>query len=110
MFVMTEIQVKNKENDGNTRYNKYFPYKCSNLLEFANLHNDGNTIHYIHGRCEMLDKKFLGQEIKKQRRSLGYTQSEVSVATKLSRNYISDIENGRYSPSVDSLSKIAIFF
>jgi transcriptional regulator with XRE-family HTH domain len=36
------------------------------------------------------------------------TQGSVSRITGLSRNYISDIENGRYMPSIDSLSRIAI--
>jgi transcriptional regulator with XRE-family HTH domain len=57
----------------------------------------------------MLDKKTLGKLIQHKRKELGITQTQVSEATELSRNYISDIENGRYKPSVDSLSKIAIF-
>jgi transcriptional regulator with XRE-family HTH domain len=56
----------------------------------------------------MLDKKTLGAIIKKKRNEIGMTQDQLSSATKLSRNYISDIENGRYMPSLNSLSKIAI--
>lgn len=54
-----------------------------------------------------LKKKFVGATIKKQRKNSNLTQADVSEATGLSRNYISDIEGGRYMPSVDALSKIA---
>ncbi|MGG4011452.1 helix-turn-helix domain-containing protein [Bacillus smithii] len=56
----------------------------------------------------MLDKKTLGQIIKSKRNEIGMTQDQLSSATRLSRNYISDIENGRYMPSINSLSRIAI--
>ncbi len=55
----------------------------------------------------MLDKKTLGMLIKKKRKEKGMKQIQMSEVTKLSRNYISDIENGRYTPSVEALSKIA---
>ncbi|WP_434169122.1 helix-turn-helix domain-containing protein [Peribacillus frigoritolerans] len=57
----------------------------------------------------MLDMKSFGKIIQKKRKELGFTQTQVSEATELSRNYISDIENGRYTPSIDSLSKIAVY-
>jgi transcriptional regulator with XRE-family HTH domain len=56
----------------------------------------------------LLDKKTLGALIKKKRKEIDMTQDQLSSATKLSRNYISDIENGRYMPSLSSLTKIAI--
>jgi len=56
----------------------------------------------------MLDKKTLGNIIKSKRREKNMTQYLLSEATGLSRNYISDIENGRYMPSTESLSKIAV--
>lgn len=56
----------------------------------------------------MLDKKSLGKIIQDKRKELKITQSQLSEATDLSRNYISDIETGRYTPSLVSLSKIAI--
>lgn len=56
----------------------------------------------------MLDKKALGAIIKKRRNEVGMTQDQLSSVTNLSRNYISDIENGRYTPSLNALSKIAI--
>jgi transcriptional regulator with XRE-family HTH domain len=57
----------------------------------------------------MLDRKALGLVIKNRRRERNIKQSQVSSATKLSRNYISDIENGRYVPSVETLTKIAVY-
>ncbi|MFW5436328.1 helix-turn-helix domain-containing protein [Paenibacillus apiarius] len=55
----------------------------------------------------MLNKKALGLAIKKQRKEKNMKQIDVSAKTDLSRNYISDIENGRYAPSVDALLKLA---
>jgi len=56
----------------------------------------------------MLDKKALGSVIKQKRSEAGMTQDQLSMATKLSRSYISDVESGRYMPSLNALSKIAI--
>jgi transcriptional regulator with XRE-family HTH domain len=56
----------------------------------------------------MLDKKILGNIIKSKRKEMKLTQYDLSKKTGLSRNYISDIENGRYMPSTESLSKIAV--
>lgn len=55
----------------------------------------------------MLDKKALGAAIKQQRKAKRLTQAQLSVAAELSRSYLSDVENGRYAPSVDALSRIA---
>lgn len=57
----------------------------------------------------MIDKKKLGRLIKQKRKEKKLRQTEVSKETGLSRNYISDIENGRYMPSVDALSRLALF-
>lgn len=54
-----------------------------------------------------MDKKTLGKLIQKTRKEKKLRQYELSASTGLSRNYISDIENGRYMPSVESLAKIA---
>lgn len=45
----------------------------------------------------------LGKIIKDARRKSRYTQQYVAEKTNISRNYISDIECGRYVPSVDKL-------
>lgn len=78
------------------------------MLVFALLQNDGNTIHLCQEVKIMVDKKTLGKIIQGKRKELGKTQSKLAEETDLSRNYISDIENGRYTPSIDSLTKIAV--
>ena len=52
-------------------------------------------------------KKIVGEAISLKRLDKKLTQRQVSDFTGLSRNYISDIENGRYMPSVDALTKLA---
>lgn len=52
-------------------------------------------------------KKIIGNMIAEKRQEKGYTQQQLSDFTGLSRNYISDIENGRYAPSVEALTEIA---
>lgn len=55
----------------------------------------------------MLDKKALGDLIQEKRRAKGLRQSDVSDKIGVTRNYLSDIERGRYSPSVKTLMKLA---
>lgn len=50
----------------------------------------------------------IGEEIKKNRNAKGMTQDELSEKIGISRNYVSDLENDRYMPSVKTLSKIAV--
>ncbi|TYA10953.1 helix-turn-helix transcriptional regulator [Paenibacillus faecis] len=54
-----------------------------------------------------LDKKIVGAVIKQKRKEKKLKQNQLSEEVGLSRNYISDIENGRYLPSVDALYKLA---
>ncbi|MDY7993354.1 helix-turn-helix transcriptional regulator [Paenibacillus polymyxa] len=54
-----------------------------------------------------MDKRLIAMAIKEKRKEMKKRQNEVAVETGLSRNYISDIENGRYMPSVGTLVKIA---
>lgn len=49
----------------------------------------------------------IGKEIKRKRNVNGLTQDELADKIGVSRNYISDLENDRYVPSVKTLSKIA---
>ena len=37
----------------------------------------------------------LGSEIRKKRKSMGYTQSDISDRTGLSKSFISEVENGK---------------
>jgi len=54
-----------------------------------------------------VDKKMVGAIIKEKRKSKNMKQNQLAEQVELSRNYISDIENGRYLPSVEALFKIA---
>lgn len=54
-----------------------------------------------------MDKEKLGLRIKELREISSLTQEELAVNAGISRNYISSIENGRYSPSIETLEKIA---
>jgi transcriptional regulator with XRE-family HTH domain len=56
----------------------------------------------------MLDKNLLGKSIKEARKKQKMSQIALSLATNLSRSYISDVENGRYAPSLETLMRIAI--
>lgn len=47
--------------------------------------------------------KMLGITIKNAREQKSFTQLELSKKVNISRNYISDIECGRYIPSVEKL-------
>jgi transcriptional regulator with XRE-family HTH domain len=51
-------------------------------------------------------KIIIGKVIREKRQEKKMTQAKVSEYTGLSRNYLSDIENSRYMPSVNSLVKI----
>lgn len=54
-----------------------------------------------------MDKEKLGLRIKELRELSNLTQEKLAAKAGLSRNYISSIENGRYSPSLEALQKIA---
>lgn len=55
----------------------------------------------------VIDKGKLGDAISNKRRDLGITQDELSIKAGLSRSYIADTEAGRYTPSLNSLYRIA---
>lgn len=49
----------------------------------------------------------IGGNIKKFRKELNLTQSELAKKSNISRTYLSDVENDRYNPSLDTLKDIA---
>lgn len=49
----------------------------------------------------------LGKKIQKRRKELGYTQEELAELVRLSRTHMGHIEQGRKSPSLEVLEKIA---
>lgn len=51
--------------------------------------------------------KVLGKRVQKYRKSTGLTQEEVAEKIGISRAYMGYIEQGRYSPSLEVLEKIA---
>lgn len=51
--------------------------------------------------------KVLGKKVQKYRKSTGLTQEEVAEKIGISRAYMGYIEQGRYSPSLEVLEKIA---
>ena len=53
--------------------------------------------------------KMLNKIIKEKREELKLTQEEVARAIGITRNYLSDIENGRYQPSFNTSIKLIIF-
>lgn len=54
-----------------------------------------------------MDKRNLGQRVKHLREQNNLTQKELAEKAGITRNYISSIETGRYSPSIETLQKIA---
>ncbi len=56
---------------------------------------------------KVIDKRKLGEAISSKRKKLGLTQEGLSIKTGLSRSFIADTEAGRYTPSLNSLYKIA---
>lgn len=48
----------------------------------------------------------LGEELREARKAAGYSQEQLSFKAGLDRTYISHLENGHKSPTVDSLFKI----
>jgi len=51
--------------------------------------------------------KILSKRIKRRRKELGLTQEEVAHKIGISRVYMGYIEQGRHSPSLEVLEKIA---
>lgn len=58
-------------------------------------------------RIEQRTIEKLGKKIKKLRTALGLTQEELANKIESSRLYINHIEQGRKSPSLEILEKIA---
>ena len=48
----------------------------------------------------------LGNELRKAREEAGLTQEQLSFAAKIDRTYISQLENGHKSPTVDVLLRL----
>lgn len=53
------------------------------------------------------EPKVFGAIIRKQRKALGYTQSDISEATGLSASFISELENGKTTIELGKALKLA---
>jgi transcriptional regulator with XRE-family HTH domain len=49
----------------------------------------------------------LGQELRKARIAAKMTQEQVAAGARLSREYVSQLERGRYQPTVEVLMRLA---
>lgn len=50
-----------------------------------------------------IDKKLVGDRIKRRRKAAGLTQEALSELIDLSKNHLSNIERGRYLPTIETL-------
>lgn len=48
----------------------------------------------------------LGAELRKSREAAGLTQEQVAARAKISREYVSHLERGEYSPTFDVLLRV----
>ena len=74
------------------------------------MHYDGNTVQWIHGGEEVtkVEKQLIiGAEIRKARSIKKLRQIDLANEAGISRTYLSDLENGRYMPSIETISNIA---
>jgi len=53
-----------------------------------------------------IDKKMVGGRIKRRRKVAGITQEELAEQIGLSKNHLSNIERGRYLPTIETLLMI----
>lgn len=63
-------------------------------------------IGYYNQRAD-IDRKRIGQQIKDRRMELNYSQQDLAKMTRMTAATISKLENGRWSASVDMLSRVA---
>lgn len=49
----------------------------------------------------------IGNRLKKIRKELGYTQTELAEKANMSRTYLADIEGNRYNPSLDVVKTLS---
>ncbi|SDF77546.1 helix-turn-helix domain-containing protein [Sporomusa acidovorans] len=49
----------------------------------------------------------IGKILREKRKEKGYTQQELADKANLSRSYIADIEGERYTPSLNTIIKVA---
>ncbi len=50
-----------------------------------------------------IDKKLVGDRIKRRRKATGLTQEALAERIELSKNHLSNIERGRYLPTIQTM-------
>jgi XRE family transcriptional regulator, regulator of sulfur utilization len=58
-------------------------------------------------RIEQKTRKVLGKRIKRLRKQQGLTQEDLAETVGLSSTYVGHIEQGRKSPSLEAITRIA---
>ncbi len=53
-----------------------------------------------------IDKKLVGNRIKRRRKAAGLTQEALAEQIGLSKNHLSNIERGRYLPTIETMLMI----
>lgn len=53
-----------------------------------------------------IDKKLVGDRIKRRRKAAGLTQEALAEQIGLSKNHLSNIERGRYLPTIETMLMI----
>jgi len=48
----------------------------------------------------------IGDELRKARQAAGLTQEQVAVKSRITREYVSHLERGEYSPTLDVLLRV----
>lgn len=54
-----------------------------------------------------MDNMTIGKRVRARREEIGISQTELALMTKLSQSCISELENGKYSPTAVTLMKIS---
>lgn len=54
----------------------------------------------------MASRTQIGEKIRQERKTLGYTQQKLSELTRINKTTISEIENGRFTGSFDTFERV----
>ena len=79
----------------------YLPWRCKSAIDKFGLWN-----RFV----IMGDSEGIGQRIRVLRQKLNYTQIQVEKATGIPQSNLSEFENGKLIPTIQTLFKIAKFF
>ena len=63
-------------------------------------------MHYITYKREKMNRKILGQILQSRRKDLKITQIDLALIAEISTKQLSNIEQGKVSTTIDTLSKL----